>query len=241
MTTTNRLLCLKSEQCDTLHRLPVPLGTGRPESFPLETPCNVIELSRDIHTLVQQRYVCRKQHSRGRCEEVIYRYFLLTLLVTVHSFNQASAALVSEDDPNGIVGLSRTFPGGANAISGSWLVKTTITVAIDIKPGSDPNCFNINGHGVIPVAILGSADSNVAEVDLDSLVFGSFMVRMRGNRGPLCSIEFVNDDEHLDLVCHFEDDGQGLWEPNDNSTATLMGMTMGGASFEGTDSICVVP
>ena len=29
-------------------------------------------------------------------------------------------------------------------------------VEIDIKPGSDPNCFNNNGHGVIPVAILSS-------------------------------------------------------------------------------------
>jgi hypothetical protein len=32
-------------------------------------------------------------------------------------------------------------------------------VGIDIKPGSDPNCFNINGHGVIPVAILGSSEA----------------------------------------------------------------------------------
>ena len=31
-------------------------------------------------------------------------------------------------------------------------------VAIDIKPGSDPNCFNNDGHGVIPVAILSSTD-----------------------------------------------------------------------------------
>ena len=32
------------------------------------------------------------------------------------------------------------------------LTEIVETVAIDIKPGSDPNCININGHGVIPVA-----------------------------------------------------------------------------------------
>ena len=43
------------------------------------------------------------------------------------------------------------------------------TAAIDIKPGSDPNCININGHGVIPVAILGSEDFDVSLVDPDTL------------------------------------------------------------------------
>ena len=140
-----------------------------------------------------------------------------------------------------MVGLSFTVPTSTTFASGSWLVKPAITtVAIDIKPGSDPNCFNVNGHGVIPVAVFGSANFVVADVDFGSLKFGSFMVRMRGNKGPLCSFEFVNDDEFEDLVCHFEDDGQDSWEPNGNATATLMGATIGGASFEGTDSICVV-
>lgn len=33
-----------------------------------------------------------------------------------------------------------------------------IEVTIDIKPRSYPNCFNVNGKEVIPVAILGSDD-----------------------------------------------------------------------------------
>ena len=31
-------------------------------------------------------------------------------------------------------------------------------VDIDIKPGSDPNCFTSDGHGSIPIAILSSVD-----------------------------------------------------------------------------------
>jgi hypothetical protein len=112
-------------------------------------------------------------------------------------------------------------------------------VAIDIKPGSDPNCININGHGVIPVAILGSGDFDVSQIDLASLSFGGLEVRVRGNKGPLCSFEYSNEDMYLDLVCHFEDDTAN-WNVG-NCEATLTGNLIDGTPFEGTDSICIVP
>lgn len=113
-------------------------------------------------------------------------------------------------------------------------------VTIDIKPGSDPNCFNINGHGIIPVAILGSGDFDVSQIDLTSLSFGGLEIRVRGNKGPLCSFEYSNDDDYLDLVCHFEDDADA-WVTGDGE-ATLTGNLLDdGSSFEGTDLICVVP
>lgn len=114
-----------------------------------------------------------------------------------------------------------------------------INVSIDIKPGSDPNCFNINGHGVIPVAINGSEDFSVYDIDVDTLSLGGLAVRFRGNRGPLCSIEDWNEDGHSDLVCHFDDDPDN-WTPGGGS-ATLTGNLFDGTPFEGTDSICVVP
>lgn len=116
---------------------------------------------------------------------------------------------------------------------------STVEVLIDIKPGSDPNCFNINGHGVIPVAILGSGDFDVYDVNLESLSFGGLEVRVRGNKGPLCSIEYLNQDAYPDLVCHFEDNASA-WEPGEGE-ATLTGELMDATSFEGADSICVVP
>jgi hypothetical protein len=113
------------------------------------------------------------------------------------------------------------------------------TVALDIKPGSDPNCFNINGHGVIPVAILGSATFDVTVIDLTTLSFAGLEIRMKGNNSPLCGVDDTNDDGILDLVCHFEDEPSS-WLPDDGE-ATLTGMMFDGTVFQGTDSICIVP
>lgn len=118
------------------------------------------------------------------------------------------------------------------------------TVEIDVKPGSDPNCFNLNGHGVIPVAILGSEDLDVYDVDTDPdatypISFNGLDVRVRGKKGPLCSVEDTNGDSYLDLVCHFEDD-TSEWLGGDD-TATLTGQLLDGTRIEGSDSICIVP
>ena len=112
-------------------------------------------------------------------------------------------------------------------------------VDIDIKPGSDPNCFNINGHGVIPVAILGSADFDVAEIDTATLNFNGLAVRVRGKKGPLCSYEDSNSDGFGDLVCKFEDES-GEWEAG-SVEGIVSGELTDGTVIEGTDSICIVP
>jgi len=114
-----------------------------------------------------------------------------------------------------------------------------LEILVDIKPGSDPNCFNVNGHGVIPVAILGSDTFYVTDIDQGSLSFGGLEVRIRGNKGPLCRVDYSDGDEYLDLVCQFEDNSD-FWNPGDGE-ATLTGTLMDGTEFEGTDSICVVP
>jgi hypothetical protein len=116
----------------------------------------------------------------------------------------------------------------------------TVPISIDIKPGSDPNCFNINGHGVIPVAILGSADLDVNDINADTLSFNGLAVRVRGKKGPLCTFEDSNGDGFLDLVCHFEDE-PGEWVEGNNESATLTGELVDGTGIEGTDSICIVP
>lgn len=117
--------------------------------------------------------------------------------------------------------------------------ETTRLIAIDVKPGSDPNCFNINGQGVIPVAILGSAILDVTDIDQYSLSFSGLEVRVKGNKGPLCGLEDANGDEFLDLVCLFEDDASS-WNAS-SGTATLTAELLDGTLISGTDSICVVP
>ena len=107
------------------------------------------------------------------------------------------------------------------------------------KPGSEPNCFNVSGHGVIPVAVLGSDSLDVIDVDISTLSFGGLAVRVRGNKGPLCGYEDSNNDGMQDLVCQFEDD-PSTWTVGSDA-ATLSGNLLDGLPFEGSDSICVVP
>jgi hypothetical protein len=130
-------------------------------------------------------------------------------------------------------------------------ISCVIEVDIDIKPGSYPNCFNMNGNGVVPVAILGSADFDVTQIDVSTLKFGGLDVRVKGNGTPQCSVEDVSGDFTYpegapdgfdDLVCQFVDD-PATWSPDDG-TATLSGnlkADYGSTPFEGSDEICLRP
>jgi hypothetical protein len=121
-------------------------------------------------------------------------------------------------------------------------------VDIDIKPQSDPNCFNINGHGVIPVAILGSADFDVRTIDITTLLFNGAAVRVRGKgSNTMCRYEYVSGDfinypeggpdGYEDLVCQFVDDPQ-YWTTG-QTEATITGNLLDGTEIEGTDLICI--
>jgi len=125
---------------------------------------------------------------------------------------------------------------------GDWIRVVTapvIEVGIDIKPGSFPNSFNINGNGVIPVAVLGSDTLDVTEIDVSTLKFAGLDVRVKGNGDPQCSIKDTNGDGYDDLVCQFVDDPDA-WIPDDG-TASLSGQLNDGTVFHGTDSINIVP
>lgn len=112
-------------------------------------------------------------------------------------------------------------------------------VDIDVKPGDGDNCFNVNGHGIIPVAILGSDTLDVTSIDQSSLSFGGLQVRVRGNSNPQCSIDYSNDDAYLDVVCQFVDDSSAWAAGNDQ--ASLTGSLTDGTELAGSDSICMVP
>jgi hypothetical protein len=124
-------------------------------------------------------------------------------------------------------------------------VPTTIPVLIDVKPGSFPNSVNINGNGVIPVAILGSEDFDVSCVDPETLIFAGLEVNVVGRNKLQVAIQDVAGpdngppDGYADLVVHFADD-TALWEIGEDSNAVLKGSLFDGTAIEGVDSVRVV-
>jgi hypothetical protein len=112
-----------------------------------------------------------------------------------------------------------------------------------IKPGSDPNCFNNNGHGVIPVAILGSANFDAVQVDPATVELNGLAVKAVGKSNKLLvHIEDVNNDGFNDPVVQIED-SDTIFQPGDG-VATLTGALFpefDGIAIEGADSICIVP
>lgn len=113
-----------------------------------------------------------------------------------------------------------------------------VDVMIDIKPGSDPNCFNSNGHGVIPVAIIGSADFDASTVNPSSVTLDGAEVRVKGKSGNAGSFDDINGDGFQDLVLQITDDSAYA---TGDTLATLSGSTYDGVLIEGIDSICIVP
>lgn len=110
-------------------------------------------------------------------------------------------------------------------------------VTIDIKPGSDPNSINPDSNGVVPVAILGSADFDVTTVDPSTVMLAGATVRVKGKSGNAGSYEDVNGDGFTDLVVQVYTTELELGD----GMAELTGETYDGVSIHGTDSIRVVP
>jgi hypothetical protein len=120
-----------------------------------------------------------------------------------------------------------------------------IEIDIDLKPGTYPNEVNFNGRGVIPVAVLGSADFDVREINIPFLRFEGMEVRIKRNGKPQCDNKDVSGDfsasmegspdGFTDLVCMFVDTKSG-W-PSGKVEASLTGWLNDWIPFKGTDSI----
>ena len=120
------------------------------------------------------------------------------------------------------------------------ITQAVAPVTIDIKPGSDSNCVNNDGHGVIPVAILGSPVVDIASIDPASVRLEGVAVKVVGKSDRLlASSEDVNTDGFMDLVVQIQD-VDGTFTPG-STHATLTGRFTDGSPFSGTDLICTVP
>ena len=109
---------------------------------------------------------------------------------------------------------------------------TTLSVDVDIKPGSSQNSVAVRNKGVIPVAILGTDSFDATDVDPSTLAFGPGGAPIAHGNGH---IEDVDDDGILDLMAHFRTKETGI--TCGDVGATLTGETFGGLAIEGSDSV----
>jgi hypothetical protein len=111
-----------------------------------------------------------------------------------------------------------------------------IEVLIDIKPGSDVNPINLKSRGVIPVAILGSPDFSVMDLNRMTLRFGHC-----GNEGATArnfEIENVNRDGIPDVVSNFRTQDTNLLMGD--TVACLVGATKDGKMVHGMDVVKIL-
>ncbi len=149
-----------------------------------------------------------------------------------------------------------------------WLLGETVAHShiLDIKPGSCPNPFNVklfdyvdgdkdNKGGVLPVAILGSSDFDVYDVDLGSLMLEGVIPLETGigyedvsspdSSYDECGCEEFGPDGYIDLVMKFNslEIAEAIMPAGvagEERVLTLTGSLLDGTMFEATDCIVFV-
>lgn len=125
-----------------------------------------------------------------------------------------------------------------------WTQGAPLTVTVDVKPGddlTDPNPINVKAHGKTPVALLCDATvPDVTLVDAPTLLLQATDLAAPGGTEPVrCSVEDVNEDACLDLVCKFETDEVGVTCAT--TSLTLTGELLDGTLLSGTSLVQPVP
>jgi len=117
----------------------------------------------------------------------------------------------------------------------------SLSVEIDIKPGSYPNTINLGSFGLVPVAILSSDGFDATTVDPDTVALAGAGVAVRGKGSKLMSHEEdVNGDDLVDLVVQVATENL---DPDSfqDGYAILTASTYDGQAIKGQDEIRIVP
>jgi hypothetical protein len=130
---------------------------------------------------------------------------------------------------------------------GDWIRVVTaapaiLEVTIVLKPGDNPNSIkNKNNKGVIPLAILTTADFDALTVDHTTVLFeGAEETHIDKKSGlPRRHEEDVDGDGDIDLVFHFRLSDTALTRKS--LQAVLTGQLWDGTEFIGSTELSVVP
>jgi hypothetical protein len=128
-------------------------------------------------------------------------------------------------------------------------VRLLRSVDLDIKPGSCPNPIHSRSRGLLPVALVGSADFDVSAVDVGTLrlegvapLRWSYADVTAPFTGDLCGCNAAGGDGFIDLELKFK--AKDILDAidasqNGDQVLTLTGTLLDGTPIEGQDCIVV--
>ena len=140
--------------------------------------------------------------------------------------------------------------GSVNAF-GSQQDTVAIEGILDVKPGSCVNPLNTKSQGVTPVAILGTEDFDVSEIDISTIVLEGVSpirhsledVNQPGDPGD-CPCSEDGPDGFMDLTLKFTTQeivaALGTVTDREVLAVTVTGQLNDGTSFESSDCILIL-
>ncbi|MHC4672437.1 MAG: hypothetical protein ACYTBZ_08135 [Planctomycetota bacterium] len=148
-------------------------------------------------------------------------------------------------------------PGAIIIHNGGALIQIPAILTLDIKPSSCPNPLNTNtkGKGRIPMAILGTDDFDVSEINPNSITIAEVVLPQKVPSiedvstpvdGDDCTCQ-IGTDGINDLVVHFSRReviialDLGTVAPGTEVPITVTGELLDGTPFEATDCVTLVP
>ena len=118
---------------------------------------------------------------------------------------------------------------------------SVLQIELDLKPGGGNNVINLGSNGVIPIAIVSTAEFDATQIDPATVVLSGASVAVRGKGSRyMASEKDVNGDGLMDLELKIDAENLDPDQMQDGYIY-LYGETYDGLAFEGWDEVVIVP